>query len=393
MPAPSQPGLLRELQWLSYSEETFDTQVTKRNLMALFQQRFRMPRAQLSGSIAKTLCRVALYLILSLPATANADAVKPPGKFLGAKNAMHPVWFKHSFLDFGEDIAEAAGAGKRLALYFYQDGCPYCNQLWTHNMAEADIEKLFKDNFDVVAINMWGDQEVVTVGGKSFTEKQLAEALNVNFTPTLLFYTENKQVALRINGYYPPERFRKALTYVKDQQEQVQSFSDYSRPSGSAEGVLLTEPFFKKPPHVLDQLLGEKPLAVLFEAPNCEDCEAFHQQTLAHVETRDLLQQMHVVQLNASDEQEVRTPSGKMTTTKAWYQSLGLSYLPAIVFFDANGTEVMRINAYFRNFHTQSIFAYVLEKAYLTEPNFQRYISARAERIREQGRDVDLWEP
>jgi len=37
-----------------------------------------------------------------------------------------PPWFKQSFLDIREDVDEAATAGKRLLLYFYQDGCPYC---------------------------------------------------------------------------------------------------------------------------------------------------------------------------------------------------------------------------------------------------------------------------
>ena len=37
-----------------------------------------------------------------------------------------PDWFKLSFLDIRDDIEEAADSGKRVLLYFYQDGCPYC---------------------------------------------------------------------------------------------------------------------------------------------------------------------------------------------------------------------------------------------------------------------------
>jgi hypothetical protein len=33
----------------------------------------------------------------------------------------------------------------------------------------------------------------------------------------------------------------------------------------------------------------------------------------------------------------------------------------------------------------------VLSRAYRTEPSFQRYISARAEALRERGIDVDIW--
>ena len=52
-----------------------------------------------------------------------------PGKYEGAANAKHPAWFKESFLDFGDDIDEATQAGKRLALYFWQPGCPLLQPL------------------------------------------------------------------------------------------------------------------------------------------------------------------------------------------------------------------------------------------------------------------------
>jgi len=41
--------------------------------------------------------------------------------------------------------------------------------------------------------------------------------------------------------------------------------------------------------------------------------------------------------------------------------------------------------------HFQSSLAYVLEQGYRTQPSFQRYISARGEKLREQGYDTDIW--
>ena len=40
-----------------------------------------------------------------------------------------PEWFKVSFLDLYEDIEEATEKNKRLMLFFFQDGCPYCKKL------------------------------------------------------------------------------------------------------------------------------------------------------------------------------------------------------------------------------------------------------------------------
>ena len=98
---------------------------------------------------------------------------------------------------------------------------------------------------------------------------------------------------------------------------------------------------------------------------------------------------MDVVQLNVADDNPVTLPNGDRKSPSAWAAELGLSYFPSIVFYDEQGAQVAMMNAYFRNFHTQSIFAYVLEKAYLEQPSFQRYIGARAEHLNEQGIDVD----
>ena len=64
---------------------------------------------------------VLIGLLNPTPANANEEL----GAFLGAMDTEHPGWFKESFLDFEEDIEEAAAEGRRLVLYFWQTGCPY----------------------------------------------------------------------------------------------------------------------------------------------------------------------------------------------------------------------------------------------------------------------------
>ena len=39
-----------------------------------------------------------------------------------------PPWFTESFLDFRDDIRDAAREARRLMIYFGQDGCPYCRR-------------------------------------------------------------------------------------------------------------------------------------------------------------------------------------------------------------------------------------------------------------------------
>jgi thioredoxin-related protein len=84
------------------------------------------------------------------------------------------------------------------------------------------------------------------------------------------------------------------------------------------------------------------------------------------------------------------TPDGRRTDTRAWARELKLQLYPTAVFFDAQGREVFRFEGDLRPFHVESAFKYVASGAYAHEPQFQRFVQARTERLREQGRVVDL---
>jgi thioredoxin-related protein len=86
----------------------------------------------------------------------------------------------------------------------------------------------------------------------------------------------------------------------------------------------------------------------------------------------------------------VVTPAGRKTNGEAWARELGIAYTPSVVFFDGP-TEVLRVEAYLRPFHLASALEYVASGAYRREPSFQRFIQARAERLRDRGETVDLW--
>jgi thioredoxin-related protein len=122
-----------------------------------------------------------------------------------------PEWFVESFLDIREDAAEAAREGKRLMIYFMQDGCPYCRELVTVNFRDPRIVEKMQRRFMSVALNIWGDREVTAPDGRKLPEKRFAAALKVQFTPTLVFFDEKGAVVHRINGYLPPEEFYVAL--------------------------------------------------------------------------------------------------------------------------------------------------------------------------------------
>ena len=349
-----------------------------------------LPRYWIPLPIGGRIILASLLLVAVQVLVADEEKI---GSFSGAKPTTHPTWFKESFLDFEEDIAEAAAQGKRLVLYVYQSGCPYCNALVQHNFAQRDIAQTTQDYFDLVTINMWGDREVIQVGGQSFTEKTLAEALKVQFTPTLLFFNEAGKVVLRVNGYYPPDAFRAALEYARTHTSQSSSFNEFmsTLPSVNREsGSLHNEVFFVPPPFDLSAGDG-RPLAVFFEQSHCLECDTFHQKVLSQPIVRSQVEKLTAVQLDLWSDIPIVTPDGRSTTARKWARELDVGFAPTVVLFNASGAEVVRLEAAFQTFHTQGIFRYVLDQSYEQQPSFQRYLSMHADELREQGYDVDIW--
>ena len=119
--------------------------------------------------------RLALWSALLMPLWAIAQTIEVP------------AWFSESFLDIREDAREAAKEGKRLLLYFGQDGCPYCKALLQTNFSQPRIVEKTRRHFVALALNIWGDRAVTGFDGKVVPEKDFARAMRVQFTPTVLW--------------------------------------------------------------------------------------------------------------------------------------------------------------------------------------------------------------
>ena len=126
-----------------------------------------------------------------------------------------PAWFAESFLEFPQDVKEAAADGKRLMLYFWQDGCPACRKMKETTLADPALVETTRRHFVAVALNVFGEREVQWTDGRTLREKELARALDIRGTPTLVFLDEQGAVALRRVGYLAPEQFAVALAEAK----------------------------------------------------------------------------------------------------------------------------------------------------------------------------------
>ncbi len=328
-----------------------------------------------------------------LAALALLIAVSPAPTFAQVGDEVLPPPFVETFLDLPDDAAQAAKSGKRLLLYFGQQGCPYCKELMSTSFTQKEITDKLAKHFVAIGFDLFGDREVTWFDGKVRREKDLAKFLKVQFTPTLLLLDEKGASIVRINGFYPPHRFSAALDYSAQRLEKKLAFADHMRavPQTGANPALNEQPFFIKPPHDLRRKPGGKPLAVLFESKHCAPCDELHKEGFQRQETQAALAKFDVARFGIAARDTLTTPQGKATTAEAWARELKIAYTPSVLFFDEHGKEVFRLEAYLRPFHFASSFEYVGSGAWRKEPEFQRFLQHKAETIRERGGKLELW--
>jgi thioredoxin-related protein len=224
-----------------------------------------------------------------------------------------PPWFATSFLDFRDEVADAARTGRRVMIYVGQDGCPYCTKLMTANFSQADIVATTRERFVPIALNLWGDRETTWVDGGAQAEKALAQRLGVQFTPTLIFLDEGGNVVARLDGYWPPQRFRAVLDYVAAKRETVEPLADWLavHAKETPRPPPADEPFLMRAPLDLAKRKGGKPLAVVVESADCEACDEMHREAFGRRDVLRELGRFDVARILLGSSAPLRSPSGR----------------------------------------------------------------------------------
>lgn len=352
-----------------------------------------------AACVFRRIAAIALLGICSFAILAHGQT-ETNGTFTGAEDVEYPDWFKTSFLELEEDIQEAQQAGKGLMLVFHQPGCPYCNAFIERNLAQKDIEDTVRENFDVIEINMWGDREVTSVGGDAYTEKTFAEQLQVQFTPTVMMYDQTGELDLRLNGYFPPEKFRLALEYVALTDDNRPSFNEYLQGKTAAQANVApaTYAYLDQDDFATDEVIelpasaDGKPYILLFEQRDCANCSMLHDGIFTHELSPPLLDQFDIIRLDMWGGDAVRTRDGTEKSSRELARELQINYAPTMVLYAADHTEVIRSESWLKRFHTQSILDYVQSGAWREQPMFQRYLGDRTDAMIERGDNVNIFD-
>ncbi|SKA68480.1 Thioredoxin-related protein [Thiothrix eikelboomii] len=327
----------------------------------------------------------ALFFTFISPSHAETTT---EGKVVGGVEHEMPEWFKESFLEIQEDVKEASAGNKHVMLFFHLNNCPYCDKMLKDNFLQEPSKTYIQENFDVIAINVKGDRQVQYSKELAFSEKELADELEVALTPTISFInSENKTVA-RLNGYRSPEQFKPVLDYVAKQIYKTESLSDYLAKQPQSDQYTLRPNELFQPLKDLSSI--KTPLAVIFESSTCSDCAYFHDTLLQDEAIKTEFKALTVVRFDANDSTEIIDVNGQKTTPKDWLKQLKLSYQPGMVFFD-EGKEVTRLEGKLFNFHFQQLLNYVSSQGY-KEHSFPAHLGLRQAELLQQGKTVDISE-
>ena len=109
----------------------------------------------------------------------------------------------------------AEQALRPLAVFFEQGECHPCDVLHSEEVSGGEVEALM-EHFEVVQLDMWTDTPVITPGGHRTTARRWADTLDIDYTPTIVFFDPTGREIIRIDSVVRMFRLRGVLRYVLD---------------------------------------------------------------------------------------------------------------------------------------------------------------------------------
>ena len=158
--------------------------------------------------------RVFLLLVLS----AAAQAAEPWEAF-----------FDPFLGDLKSELADAAAAGKRgVVIMYHFEECPYCRRMKREVLLRPEVQRAYRRDFTVVAIDTRGAQPITGADGKVLAENRYARAAGVRATPTFDFYAPDGQRMYRhVGAIYEVGDFLLLERYVASGAYRSQTFAQF----------------------------------------------------------------------------------------------------------------------------------------------------------------------
>lgn len=148
---------------------------------------------------------------------------------------------------------------------------------------------------------------------------------------------------------------------------------------------------------------GGKDLIVLIEQRGCPYCREMHEVNFAREDiVKTITENFLVVQIDMWGSREVVDFDGESIPEKTLVRKWFVNFTPTTLIFawddpdnppaDMRETLAFTMPGYFKPFHHLSALEFVATDGYKEQPNFQRWLQAKADNMREQGLEVEIWD-
>jgi len=141
-------------------------------------------------------------------------------------------FFHDSFGDLTEELDLARQDGKfGVMVMFEANDCPWCERMMNNIMNRARVQDFYRENFQIILVNVDGDTLITDFEGNEIQEKDFALKHNrIRATPTFLFFDLSGSLATRYTGTTKNiEEFMWLGEYVVDEHYKKDKFIRYKR--------------------------------------------------------------------------------------------------------------------------------------------------------------------
>lgn len=131
--------------------------------------------------------------------------------------------------DLKSELADARAAGKKgvVVMYHFEE-CPYCRRMKREVLLRPEVQRAYRNDFTVVAIDTRGAQPISGIDGKVLPENQYARAAGVRATPTFDFYApDGERLYRHVGGIFDAREFVLLERYVASGAFRSQTFAQF----------------------------------------------------------------------------------------------------------------------------------------------------------------------
>ncbi|MGB3750278.1 MAG: thioredoxin fold domain-containing protein [Arcobacteraceae bacterium] len=131
-------------------------------------------------------------------------------------------------LNLNAVIDNATKEGKQVAVYFHMSNCVYCTRMGNRTFKDPDVIKRLEKSFVVVDAKI-DDTQTIVFDKTSYSKKDFANSIDVDFYPTVLFFDKDYYVTYMVRGYRDNKKFQEILKFIETKSYESMDFFDYER--------------------------------------------------------------------------------------------------------------------------------------------------------------------